>query len=436
MEEKELFENYEHKVWEFNPFIYKIIGASVLLHLVGFVTFSQFNLLETKACDSPYVGKFCQVLDAVYVANLVLGKDTDFVDEEYQRTELQDAEITYIDVSKMEPPFNYPDGYFAMANPEPVVDPLMPGSETFTPPTTNPLGTTPSQDNSLINKQPELPKPNNKVKDQDTPDSPFELGGPSGTPAVKAKNRQKAPKVNNSSPGVLPDLGNEVADGKKPGKKEPKPTPTPNEDQTAKNAPATAYEINKRPIEDLRDLVKAKLDANQVDLTAPFSITVDGVLGKNGKFDPNQTKVFPPTGDPQMGEVARRAIEAFNDSGYLQYLSELSDKRLVVKLQQDKSNIIVEVRSEVENETKARRIASGLNASVVAGLVFKKGKDEAKLLEQAKITSQGKVFMINFLIPQAVAQEMILRKLNEPSEKKTSQPNSSAMSQAANNKAE
>jgi hypothetical protein len=172
MEEKELFEEYEIGGWQLNPKIYKIIGVSAVAHLLVFFTLSQFNLLQTKACDSPYVGKVCQVLDAAYLSSVFLGEDTDFVNQDYDPTKITEAEeITYIDVSREEPPLEYPAGYFAMTNPESAL------TDQMTMPT-DMGGFTPSTSPSQLDlNQPQvLPTPNNNVANQQLPDSPFTFG--------------------------------------------------------------------------------------------------------------------------------------------------------------------------------------------------------------------------------------------------------------------
>lgn len=441
-EEKEFLENYEQKGWQLNPLIYKIIGASVVFHVVAIAVLSQVNLLQAKACDSPYVGKVCQVLDAVYVSSLFLGKDTAYVDGDVNVDELADADITYIDVSKMGPPFKYPEGYFANSNTEQQNTVLGPDGMPVTDnsnPFGNPSTATPAPSTDLLGTPQVTPTPNNKVQNQPMPNSPFDFGGPAPVTRTPKQPKVKQPKVKNDSPGKLPTLpGDDTVaqngkDGKTSGtvepKKKPTPATTPENTQTPDNTTATDIKIYKKPLADLLINVKGQVDAKTLNLLAPFSVTVDGVLTKDGKFDPDprKTRYINAQGDQKMIDVAKSAIEAMNASGYFQYLKDLSDKRLQITLQQDQNNIVAIVKSEVATETEARRIASGLNFLISQGRIFRKGKDEAVLLEQAKVTNQGKVFTINFNIPQSIAQEMIQRKFKEEEEAaKKPQPNSVA----------
>ena len=117
-QEKELFESYEIQNWNLTPRIYKIIGAAAVFHILTIAFIAQTNLLTKKGCDSPFVSQICQVLDTVYVGSILAGTDTDFVSRDYQKTELADADITFIDATGETPPLEYPEGYFALANPE------------------------------------------------------------------------------------------------------------------------------------------------------------------------------------------------------------------------------------------------------------------------------------------------------------------------------
>src|SRR5438876_8126475 len=117
--EGDLFRSYEIKNWNYSPRLFKIIGISALANMLAILIVAQTSLLTMKGCDSPLVGGVCQVLDTVYIGALLFGTDREYVDAAYEKTDLgEDAEITYIDVSNITPPLQYPAGYFQIANPE------------------------------------------------------------------------------------------------------------------------------------------------------------------------------------------------------------------------------------------------------------------------------------------------------------------------------
>ena len=89
----DLFRNYEIKNWEYSPVLYKILAISAVLNLAVLAFIGQTNLLTLRGCESPFVGRVCQVLDMAYVGAMMFGTDREFVDEAYENIDLGDAEI-------------------------------------------------------------------------------------------------------------------------------------------------------------------------------------------------------------------------------------------------------------------------------------------------------------------------------------------------------
>src|SRR5690606_6705876 len=103
-----------------------------------------------------------------------------------------------------------------------------------------------------------------------------------------------------------------------------------------------------------------------------------------------------------------------------QYLKAISGKNFDLLLQQDEENISATVQSEMESETRARSIKSGLDLALSLAKARKQGegadqndKDDLILLEGAKIEAIGKRVVIRFIVPKEVVHPMIQRKLAE-----------------------
>ncbi len=407
MEEKELFEDYEFKNWELTPRFYKIVGLAVVIQFSFFAVMAQFNLLQTRACDNPLTGKVCEVLDAIYISSTFLD-NKEWRDGEYVSEKFKDAEIAYVDMTNVEPPFTYPEGYFALVNPDELApetlgteDPLSELAKNDPAKIDSPIG-------DLIAKKQELPKINKNPVKGDIPDSPFDFGDPktTTTPSPKVSGgKVKGPK--NDSPQKLPKLDGKDTVAAKDEKKEDAASEGKSEDEILN------FQPNKKPLEDLRESVKEKLAKNEVDLKAPFLVTIDGYLTKEGKLDPAKTRFTEAQGDQKMIDVAKSAIEAINDSGLLTYLDKLGGKRIVATLQQDKDKITIVIKSAIETEEKAKTLASGFKLLISTGKILRKGKDEETLLKAATVKNEGKVFILNFDVPQQIAQELIQKQLTD-----------------------
>ncbi|MGI8493688.1 MAG: hypothetical protein ACR2L1_00025 [Pyrinomonadaceae bacterium] len=445
MDGKELFEDYEIGSWQPNPRLYQILGASLLVHLLFLVTISQFNLLQAKACDSAYIGKVCEVLDAAYLSSVLLGQDTKFSERDYEKTEIDGADITYIDVSRSEPPLEYPAGYFALANPESAQfdQTGMPTTDMNGFPTSN----SPSQ---LDLNQPQiLPTPNNNVTNQPLPDKPFDFGGdfpssvkppkPSRVPAYRPPRSNRAsslkkPKIKNDSPAKLDDLGGggETANNNANAN-------TNRNSQVAKNDAANANKpkdetdkgatgFNQKPLKDFGAIYGEKILNKDININAPFTIEIRAGLDENGKLvNPKLTQTA--ESDPKMSEVAQKAILAFGDSQVLKPLYDVGGRSVIITFAQDKDNLQAIIKTETKSETQAKILQSGLNLYVNNFFKPKEGSDEQILMKKANFATQGKSFIINFQISNDEKNMMIERSLKNLKDElqKKGQPNSLAV---------
>ena len=433
-QQHELFESYEVKNWNFSPRLYKIFGAAAVLNILTFFVIAQANIFTTRGCDSPLVGNFCQVLDTVYLGSVLLGTERDHVDKDYIKTELADADITFVDVSGAAPPFTYPAGYpFANAasndfmaanNFDPKGFPGMPTIDMngFPP---NP---TLDSNTDLLSKPQVVATPNPKAITGNLPDSPFSFGGnatnvnpvppPRKNSSPKPRRNSNFGKPKYASPNTLPPLPGEITAENK-ANPVPSPTATP---EVIKSDPVTEVEINKRPIKDLgvfvNDLLKD--EKNKFSLETEFTAEAKGKLTKEGKLDPKSYKITATSVDPKMVEVIKQSIEAINDAGYLQYLKDLSGKDLNLLLKQDGAGITAVVQSEVESNSRADVLKQLLKLAIKFAKSKKTDpddKDDLALLNGATVESDGKKLIIKFVIPNPQAQEMIKRKLLEQAEK-------------------
>lgn len=233
-ENKALFQDYEIKNWNYSPRLYKILGAAAIFNLLTLLVMGQTDMLTTRGCDSPMVSRVCQVIDTIYIGSTLLGTDSDFESRDYVKSELEDAEITYVNLTGADEPLNYPAGYFALANPNddfsamqnldsgfPVTESGIPGIPA------NPTIITGGTD---LMAQPQVtPTPNDNAVQGKIPTSPFSYGdnpigvNPVPMPSTTTKNRirqPRRPKVIKNSPSTLPTLPGEItAENKEPKEK-------------------------------------------------------------------------------------------------------------------------------------------------------------------------------------------------------------------------
>ena len=283
VQEGELFNNYEIKTWELTPRIYKILVVSVLANILIFAAFAQTNLLTMRGCDSPFVGNVCTVLDMAYVGTVLFGTEREVADLAYERTQLGEADdITFISMDGVEPQFEYPEGYFKLANPEQfLADPLAaydPSNTGIAAGIPN-YSSNPTVRNDLTKRPQKLPK---KVKDAVV----GEIKDPWGDDTDTEDDGTKAGK---GKPG-----DKSVADKSV----KPEPSPKPADPVEESQPDKLGVFINKRPLREGADETIAKIDSGAIDLTKSFKASIKGSLvwAKTGKllyFNPNTVPTDP-----------------------------------------------------------------------------------------------------------------------------------------------
>lgn len=461
-ESKELFESYEINKRTITSSFQKIIAGTVVFHILALAVLSQtgFGLGKSRACQNPLMQTVCEVIDMAYVGSVLAGTDRTSVDSAYVKTELEDAEITFIDVTNQPPPFAYPEDYFSVANPESALQetitdafgnpisndtiagiPGFPNSGTNTPTDMKGFPSSSSLGSLDVNKPSVLPTPNSGTLSGPIPSSSSSFGT---NPIPPTKNRRnnssgfpttpstkKTPKIKSlpdDSPGSLGDLGGDetVAGNDKPNKNEPKKPNGVTQDLSKGNVAPTPEKFNKRPLKDFGKDVNKQIANKQIDLNSPVALMMKGVLSKDGKLDPKKSKFVSAQGDEKMVKVIQSGIMAINDSGYLALLEQLSGKTLDISFLQDDANIIAEVQSEMESDTRAKTTKGLLDLAIKFGKSKKNAaiidpknteiqndKDELALLETAVVEIVGKKVIIRFNVTKDFAQEMIARKLKD-----------------------
>ncbi|MEZ5427136.1 MAG: hypothetical protein R2747_12775 [Pyrinomonadaceae bacterium] len=463
--EEEIFRGYEVKSWNFNPRIYKILAVSAIFNIVSLILFAQSNLLTTKGCDSPFVGTVCQVIDTVYVGTKIFGGDSEYGEGDVPVTEIgKNDEIIFINETGDSPPLDYPEGYFAVANPEKFyvdadgVTRHVSEITNFTDPTTiNPTITNPTTINptpvnptvpDLMKINPTRPRRNKSPLIGDVPDKPSSVGEDPTTKDPTTANNGKDYK----SPGKLPKIGE---DGKVADNQNNKDGQNPPDADSIEDI--TTYKV---PFENLAEFVSAKWSfkpgnpESKIDLK-PFKVALNGKLVKKtftdeeGKekeivaFDGDKTKwidIKPEeAGDPEMVEIAKKAVEAVGNSGFLGHLYNLGLKDVKISLVQAGDKIVVNLESEQPTEERAKTLASGLNGlMVVANKTVKDGTNERILLDSAMKTppkNVGKKIILNVEFPVDLAKELIRKNLESEAQKKQEKkdkPNSTALTANSN----
>lgn len=411
LREGDLFYKHEVGRWKFDNRLYGIFAGSAVFIFAFFGVLAQTPILTARGCDSPFVGRVCQVLDMAYVGSMLYGTDREYIDAEYDKIDLDQAEVVWIDQTGVQAQMEYPEGYFQLANPEQFAmqQAMMNGtsSNPYDLNTTGfPINTPPVQSGkSLIDTPAIRPKTNPKARPNNLPDSPFDLSDVNGDSTADGDNKGKT----------------NVEPGKKPNDKQTANTNTKKPEQPITSEPVDAVDLNRRPIADLGNMVNDLLAKNELDLTSPFIGNVKGKLTKEGRIDPKSLNILIESPDQEMKQVVQEGVLAIDAAGFLKYLQVLSGRDIEMLLKQDELAISGTVQSEMESELRAGTMRNLLKLLLSTQIDKKKGdpnpdqddKDDLTLLEGAKVEAVGKRVVITFTVPKEIAHPMIQRKLAE-----------------------
>jgi hypothetical protein len=363
MKEKQIISGRDLSRWNLAMRDYKILALSLILSFLVFGGLFQSSALNTRACDTSIGSVVCSAVNAVLIAGRIVGTDAGFVDKDYVRTILDDSDLTSIGRMNFEL-LRYPEGYFLLAS-QKEIPPVAPSQakEESRPTQPDPSGKTPSS-----------------VEDAGTADEAI-VGSVSGE---------------DSEPELITD-------------------------------PATGVEINRKVLRDYANYVKTKIDSESLDLEGAFTIVAEGILNERGRLDTSldprtgrpKSRIISSGGDADMREVAKEAIAAVGDSGWLIYLRNQGIEKIKFTVMQDGAEVRIKITSDQPTSENARTIASGLRGIIQTTLLLDKnnvrklGSDERLLLNSAKASVNRRQFVLDFVMTKAVAQEMIKRRLKE-----------------------
>ncbi len=372
----ELFRNFEVNRESRWQVIAKLLAGSIAFHVV--VLAGVVYIPGVRA--------------AFNLASLIA--DTNFVDKDYQRTEIgDDVQLVSLTGEK----FRYPDGYFAPEGQPPLEVPPAPIVPSY-----------------VAQAQP--PVVFNELAASSPSPSPIASPSPSADPTATG-----SPSTAIAKSGSSGASGTGATASPSPVKS---PAMTADEAQTALDKIAKANnldlpkegEINKKAMKDFANYANDLKKQGKLDLNQPFEIVIEAELDENGKLQNAQfTKK---AGDENLVDLFGRMIAALNDSGFLVYLKPLDKdnpgSKVVFTIKQGQSEVLATVESEASSTESARLLAKGFNAALVFGAESRAGKDEEILLRNTSAEPVGKKIVFNFTMPRQAVVDLIKKQLAAP----------------------
>lgn len=364
----ELFENFEVNRDSGWAVLLRLIGASLVLHLV---------LVWLVV----YVPAFRDTLNiAALIAN------TKVVDKDYVATQIGD-DVNLVQLTSEK--FRYPDGYFVL---EAQIDGELPAP--------SPAAADPSAP-QIISQW----NPSKNVDPEASPSpSPDASVSPSATPAASASpsaiaQASPSPAANaNTSTPLTPDEAQKKLDEVAAQNNLPLPDET---------------QINKKALKDFAAYANNLKNEGKLDLNKPFEVVIEAEMDENGKLhNPRFTKK---AGDEHLVDLFARMVAALNDSGFLVYLKPISKDnpgaKVVITIKQGENEVVASVESETSSKAHAETMAKVFNTALYFGAGSRQGKDEEVLMKNTSATPDGNKVVVNFSMPRQSVVDMIKKQL-------------------------
>jgi hypothetical protein len=358
----ELFERFEVNRAPRWQVLTKLVGASLVLHLV-------FVWMVI------YVPAF---RDTLNIAAIIAS--TKFVDKDYEATQIRDD----VQLVQLSDKFRYPDGYFQFESQ------LAAGQVPGQTPTPDPFA---PRIISQASKE-------SKVDPEASPSpSPEVSASPAASPAASVS--PSAAAVAQASPSPSPLTPDEA-------QKELEKTAEQNNITLPEE-----NEINKKPLKDLAAQMNDLKNEGKLDLNKPFEIVIEAELNDQAKLINARFKKK--EGDAILQDLFSRMVTALNDSGLLIFLRPISNDNpgatVTITIKQGAKEVLASVESEASSPGSAVKLAKDYNNMLALGAWSRAGKDEGELMKNSTATPDGKKVAVNFSMPRQTVVDMINKQL-------------------------
>jgi hypothetical protein len=324
----------------------------------------------------------------VPVARSILGiagnaSDVAFVDEDYQRTIIQDQVVL---LTLREGKFKYPDGFFQesfAAAPAPLPQ-ILPASTPPVVPLPKPLAPPPVAQLPTVNQPPDaktdgalpaLDKNNQIAKNQPTP-----------TPKPTATPTPAPPTTAEEAEALIAKTTEETK------------IPRPRRD-----------EINRRPIKDAFKRI------NEFQAQGPLNLEGNVEAVYTAERTPENRlaniRILSKQGDESMLKVISELVSAFGDSGAVKFLPESKNYRVAFSFNGPTVKAVIHVETESLDIAKEQANAYGL--LLLGARVKQKGQPEEVFLKNAKVAANGKDIVFTCTVPRKATNDLIAQNLAE-----------------------
>lgn len=166
--------------------------------------------------------------------------------------------------------------------------------------------------------------------------------------------------------------------------------------------------INAQPFKDLFAKARSMVVRGDIDLKQPLEVLIEADRQPDGALSNVQVTNVRGSKDEKIREIAGEFADTLSDSHALDYLGE-EWSHVQMQLNLNEADLNVRFALDMANEQEAARKASSYNTFLSMGRMMRRGKDEGKILDNARISADGKRVTMQVATARAEAAALLAK---------------------------
>jgi hypothetical protein len=166
--------------------------------------------------------------------------------------------------------------------------------------------------------------------------------------------------------------------------------------------------VNAGPIKAFLARSRRLHEQGKLDLSKPQTIVVEGDRQADGTLT-NVEITGESASNAAFRGVAQDFVSSVNESRALAFLDDVSRVRMTFTLNGERFTAVT--ASETPSEQRAEEMARGYRMMVNFGRLAKRGTDEGAVLNNMKVSANGKQLLMNLDMPREQMGNLLLRQI-------------------------
>lgn len=166
--------------------------------------------------------------------------------------------------------------------------------------------------------------------------------------------------------------------------------------------------VDRQPLEDFEAHIRKLYQAGEIDLNAPFALTVEADRDAQGRL--SNVVVTQQAGEAKYWQLATEFVSALSESRGLRLIKDA--EHLSFSLTGGSTDLLIKASFALPNEEQAIKMADAYAAFIKGSADAKRGRDAGTILNNLKASSSGKQLRFDFAMPRAAFGALLSKYLS------------------------